>query len=225
MKAMILAAGEGRRMRPLTEATPKPLLQVGGLALIERHLIALKQGGFEEVVVNAAYLSSQLVDFCGDGSQWGLRLQMSVESVPLETAGGIINALPHLADAPFAVINGDIWCDYPLDRLKATELGEASAHLVLVRNPPQHPTGDFSLDSRGLVQAAVDSATFTFSGIAIYHPRLFQGLEAGVRPLKPVLDTAISAGQVSGEVWAGQWEDVGTPERLALLKEKLAAER
>ena len=224
MRAMILAAGEGRRMRPLTDGTPKPLLQVGGVPLLERHLLGLRDAGVNNVVVNASYLGEQIAAFCGDGDRWGLRIEVSREAAPLETAGGIIEALPLLGEAPFLVVNGDVYCDYPLKRLIDRPIESGQGHLVLVDNPAHHPEGDFRLVD-GAVQQPEDTVsadagpgnTLTFSGIALYAADFFAGYERGKRALKPLLDEAILQGRLSGELFAGVWSDVGTPERLAAL--------
>ena len=224
MRAMILAAGEGRRMRPLTDETPKPLLQVGGVPLLERHLLGLRDAGVNDVVVNASYLGEQIAAFCGDGDRWGLRIEVSREAAPLETAGGIIEALPLLGEAPFLVVNGDVYCDYPLKRLIDRPIESGQGHLVLVDNPAHHPEGDFRLVD-GTVQQPEDTVsadagpgnTLTFSGIALYAADFFAGYERGKRALKPLFDEAILQGRLSGERFAGVWSDVGTPERLAAL--------
>jgi len=215
VKAMILAAGEGRRMRPLTLTTPKPLLQVGGRALLEHHLLNLKASGFTQIVVNAAYFGRQIIEFCGDGSQWGLSISVSLEDSPLETAGGILNAIPLLGDDPFLVVNGDVWMPYPFGDLKDVKLTPAGAHLVLVNNPAHNVSGDFSL-AKGVVQPRTENP-LTFSGVALYDPAFFQGSVSGFQPLKPLLDQAIDRGVVTGEHWSGAWQDVGTRERLATL--------
>ena len=223
MKAMILAAGEGRRMRPLTLTTPKPLLQVGGRALLEHHLLNLKASGFTHIVVNAAYLGRQIIEFCGDGSQWGLSISVSLEGAPLETAGGILNAMALLGDDPFLVVNGDVWMPYPFGDLKDVKLTPAGAHLVLVDNPAHNVSGDFSL-AQGVVQPRAENP-LTFSGVALYDPAFFQGCVPGFRPLKPLLDQAIDRGVVTGEHWSGAWQDVGTPERLATLDAALQTQQ
>ena len=214
MRAMILAAGRGERMRPLTDHTPKPLLEVGGKALIEYHLAALQQAGVNDVIINHAWLGEQIESRLGNGEQYGLRIEYSAE-IPeaLETAGGIIQALPRLGSEPFIVINGDIWCDYPLQQLPRHP--EGLAHLVMVDNPPHNPQGDFCL-SRGSLQAEGESK-LTYSGIGVYHPQLFAGLAPGIRPLAPLLKEAMAAGQVRGEHYRGRWYDIGTPERLTGL--------
>lgn len=223
MRAMILAAGVGERMRPLTEHTPKPLLRVAGQPLLEYHIRALAREGVRELVINVSHLAGQLQDFCGDGSRWGVRIAYSPEPSPLETAGGIHRALPLLGDAPFMVINGDIWSDYPLARLlQQRDLAPGRAHLVLVDNPPQHPDGDFCLDSRGAVlPRPATQAGLTYAGLGVYTPGFFAGMTAGKLPLLPLLDAAIAAGRLQGEHYPGAWEDVGTPRRLHELDARL----
>ena len=211
-------------MRPLTHETPKPLLQVGGVPLLERHLLSLRDAGVNDVVVNASYLGEQIAAFCGDGDRWGLRIEVSREAAPLETAGGIIEALPLLGEAPFLVVNGDVYCDYPLKRLIDRPIESGQGHLVLVDNPAHHFEGDFRLVD-GTVQQPEDTLTadvgprntLTFSGIALYAADFFAGYGRGKRALKPLLDEAILQGRLSGELFAGVWSDVGTPERLAAL--------
>ena len=216
MKAMILAAGRGERMLPLTRHTPKPLLQVGGRPLLEHHILNLKAAGFEQLVINAAYLAGQIIEFCGDGSRWGLGIDVSVEEEPLETAGGIVRALPMLGTEPFAVVNGDIWCDYPFANLVRRVPAPRGAHLVLVTNPAHNLKGDFAL-SRQDVAMPVAGETLTFSGIAVYQPDFFSGVTAVKAPLKPLLDGAIVQRRVTGESYEGNWVDVGTPQRLQEL--------
>lgn len=222
MKAMILAAGFGKRMLPLTQTTPKPLLQAGGRPLLEYHIINLRDAGFTELVVNAAYLGDQIAAFCGDGSRWGLNITVSREGEPLETAGGIIQALPLLGEAPFLVVNGDIWCPFPFHTLGQLVPRENGAHLVLVPNPPHNSKGDFGLD--GDRATASNSQSLTFAGIAVYQPGFFAGLSTGRAPLKPLLDDAIAMGRVSGERYEGVWVDVGTPERLAALDQEIGGQ-
>ena len=221
MKAMILAAGKGERMRPLTDHTPKPLLELGGKALIEHHIVRLALAGFEQLVINVSHLGQQIVDFCGDGGRWGLEIHYSHEDEPLETAGGIQRALPQLGRQPFLVVNGDIWTDYDFAQLKnyRPAIGEV-AHLVMVRNPPQHPEGDFLLDAEGWVRERPPGEIgMTYSGVGVYTPAFFVGMRPGKLALRPLLDDAISLGQLTGEYHPGGWEDVGTPERLAALDE------
>ncbi len=214
---MILAAGRGERMRPLTDRTPKPLLPVAGKPLIIWHLERLARGGFHEVVINHAHLGDQIEALLGDGDAWNVSIRYSAEPQgALETAGGIANALPLLGNAPFLVINGDIFCDWNVARARAALASDKLAHLVLVDNPVHHPAGDFTLQN-GKVGAG-GTAALTFSGIGIYRPELFADIARGTpAKLAPLLNDAIAAGQVSGEYHAGRWVDVGTPERLVAL--------
>ncbi|AOE83071.1 N-acetylmuramate alpha-1-phosphate uridylyltransferase MurU [Pseudomonas sp. TCU-HL1] len=222
MKAMILAAGKGERMRPLTLHTPKPLVRAAGTPLIEFHLRALAQAGFRELVINHAWLGQQIEDHLGDGARFGLSIRYSAEGEPLETGGGIFQALPLLGDEPFLVVNGDVWTDFDFTRLRRPLDG--LAHLVLVDNPDHHPRGDFRL-AEGRVRDAVDGGpSLTYSGIAVLHPRLFEGCQAGAFKLAPLLRQAMAAGEVSGEHHAGRWVDVGTHERLADVERLLTAE-
>ncbi len=218
--AMILAAGRGERMRPLTDTCPKPLLEAGGRPLIEHVVQSLADAGIARIVVNHAHLGQQIVDRLGDGRRWGLTILYSPEPEGgLETAGGIHRALPLLGDAPFIVTNGDVWSDYPYDRLKLPE--GRLAHLVLVDNPPFHPHGDFAFDGLSVVADDRGLERLTFSGIGVYSPALFSVLRPGRRPLAPLLRWAAAAGRVSAEHHQGLWLDVGTPERLADLRRSL----
>jgi MurNAc alpha-1-phosphate uridylyltransferase len=212
--AMILAAGRGERMRPLTDTIPKPLLRIHGRPLIERHVERLAQAGIERLVINLSWLGSMIRDYLGDGSRYGVSIHYSEESPrALETAGGIFRVLPTLSPGPFLVVNGDVLTDYPFERLR---LGDAhDANLVLVPNPPQHPDGDFGLQAGLAVPAAAER--HTFSGIAVYRPELFAGCADGVFPLKPLLLRAMAAQRCGAEIYTGLWEDVGTPERLRAL--------
>ncbi len=215
MKAMILAAGLGSRMRPLTDHTPKPLLEAGGKPLIVWHLEKLSRSGFEEVVINIAHLGYQIPEVLGDGSRWGLKITYSDEQEEggLETLGGIVKALPLLEGSdPFLVLNGDIWTDYPYDR-DQTLPPDTLAHLILVPNPPHHPTGDFALDG----ECVIETPRYTFSGIGYYAPRLFEALPYGKAPMAPLLREMIREGKVTGELYEGEWYDIGTPERLERL--------
>ena len=217
MRAMILAAGRGERMRPLTDSLPKPLLPVAGKPLIVHHIERLARSGIRQLVINHAHLGGMIEAYLGDGSAWGVEIQYSAEKKALETGGGILRALPLLGEAPFMVVNGDIWCDIDFGGLHLAD--QMLAHLVLVSNPPHHPEGDFVL-REGLVQ--VDQGTrLTFSGIGIYHPRLFAECTAGAFPLAPLLKAAMARHQVSGEHYRGRWIDVGTPQRLAALESQL----
>jgi N-acetyl-alpha-D-muramate 1-phosphate uridylyltransferase len=225
MRAMILAAGRGERMRPLTDNTPKPLLKVGGKPLIVWHLESIANAGIKEVVINHAHLGKQIVNALGNGHQWGVSIQYSAEEVALETAGGIANALPLLGDQPFLVVNGDIFTDMDFSAyqevVKNMQQQNQLAHLFLVDNPPQHAKGDFAL-SKSLVQTE-GQMMLTFSGVGIYQPELFADIELG-QPAKlaPVLRKAMVNQQVSGEHFQGIWHDIGTPERLATLDAELS---
>ncbi|MBN7797769.1 N-acetylmuramate alpha-1-phosphate uridylyltransferase MurU [Parahaliea mediterranea] len=224
MKAMILAAGLGTRMRPLTDHTPKPLLPVGGKPLLGWHIERLVAAGIREMVVNTAHLGEQIADYCGDGGAWGAAIALSPEPEPLETAGGIVRALPLLGEEPFLVVNGDVWTDYPFAGLAARPVAAGGAHLVLVDNPVQHPLGDFQLAGDGRLRARPPhSAGLTFSGIAVYDPGFFDGVPDRKAPLRPLMDSGIAAGRLSGEHYRGQWDDIGTPERLAALDARLGA--
>lgn len=217
---MILAAGRGERMRPLTDSCPKPMLEVAGKPLIFYHLEKLAGAGVHEVVINHAWLGQTMEDAIGDGRQFGLTVHWSREPAGgLETAGGIIQALPLLGEAPFVVVNGDVWSDVDYAQLKplgANDLGR----LILVENPPHHPVGDFSLRN-GQVELPRGTKTFTFSGLSVLSPQLFRALGEGVRKLKPVFERAIANRQLAGQVHQGDWCDVGTPERLDLLEARL----
>jgi len=218
MKAMILAAGRGERMRPLTDRLPKPLLVVRGQPMIERIIIALAAAGIRDLVINHAHLGALIESALGDGSRFGVRIAYSPEGEALETAGGIAKALPLLGNAPFLVVNGDLLCDFDFFRFNGKVLDKNLAHLVLVSNPPQHPNGDFALEGDRLAARGDAGHMHTFSGIGLYQPELFSGITAGQKaPLAPLLRAAMAAGRVSGELHRGQWHDVGTPERWAEL--------
>ena len=219
MKAMILAAGLGNRMRPLTLYTPKPLLEVGGKPLIVWHIEKLKKIGVTEIVINSAWLADKLISSLGDGSQFGVDIRWTREDEGLETAGGIINALPLLGTDPFILVNGDVWTTMDFEALRHIKLNDDLAHLVLVDNPKQHPEGDFTLfDGRAFTfDQDVTGENLTFSGVSIIHPKLFDGLEPGKRPLAPLLKQAMQNQKISGEKLKGAWVDVGTPERLMEL--------
>ena len=223
MKAMILAAGLGNRMRPLTLHTPKPLLEVGGKPLIVWHIEKLQKIGVTEIVINTAWLGEKLATTLGDGSQFGVNILWSHEGEGLETAGGIINALPLLGDEPFILVNGDVWTTMDFASLLDVQLGEQQAHLVLVENPPQHLKGDFILYN-GLAytfeQEQLGEA-LTYSGIAVLDPQMFVGLENGKRALAPLLKQAMQQQQVSAEKMQAVWVDVGTPERLQQLDQQI----
>jgi MurNAc alpha-1-phosphate uridylyltransferase len=212
--AMILAAGRGERMRPLTDHTPKPLLEVGGKPLIQYHVEALARAGMVNLVVNHAHLGEQIEAFLGDGSRWGVSISYSPEPPgALETGGGIFNALPLLGDGPFLVVNGDIWSNYDFSQAACPE--SKFAHLILVENPEHNPTGDFRLQD-GVISNK-ETGRLTFSGIGIYNRELFAGCEGGAFSLVPLLRKAAAGGLVSGEQYRGGWIDVGTPQRLEEL--------
>ena len=218
---MILAAGRGNRMRPLTDHTPKPLLVVGGKPLIVWHLESLAKAGLREVVINHAHLGHQIEEALRDGDRWGLSIQYSAEGTALETAGGIAKALPYLGDEPFLVVNGDVFMDIDFSRLPQTLQPGKLAHLVMVDNPPQHQQGDFGFKHGEL--SLQDEPRLTFSGVAVYDPTLFFGIQPGeVARLAPLLQQAITNGQVSAEHYRGIWHDVGTPERLHELDWQLS---
>lgn len=223
MKAMILAAGKGERMRPLTLTTPKPLVRAAGVPLIEYHLRALAAAGFNEIVINHAWLGQQIEDHLGDGSRFGLSIQYSPEGEPLETGGGIFRALSLLDDDAFLVVNGDIWTDYDFSVLHQPING--LAHLVLADNPPHHPKGDFTLIDGKVQDGEPDAQTLTYSGIAVLHPQLFDGCSDGAFKLAPLLRNAMAKGEVTGERLKGHWVDVGTYERLAEAEALIEASR
>lgn len=223
MRAMILAAGRGERMRPLTDRLPKPMLPVGGKPLIVWHLERLAKAGFRDIVINHAWLGHEIEGALGDGAAHGVRIRYSAEASALETAGGIAQALPLLGDAPFLVINGDIWCDWnpAAARDVAPRLPESGAWLLLVDNPAHHPTGDFVLKADGRVLAQGEPR-LTFSGVGVYHPSLFADVPRGAAaPLAPLLRQAMSRDLAWGARHAGRWTDVGTPQRLADLDAEL----
>jgi len=217
---MLLAAGKGERMRPLTLERPKPLLCVGGRPLIDWHLEALAALGLSEVVINVSWLGGQIVEHAGE-VRFGLKLHYSHEAEPLETAGGIVQALPLLGDAPFLVVNADIWTDYDPAGLAAADLPPGAARLVLVDNPAHNPDGDFTLSGERVLRRA--GPTLTFAGVGLYHPQFFAGCAAGRRPLLPLLEGAIDRRCLFGEHYRGRWTDVGTPERLARLDVELSS--
>jgi len=205
---MLLAAGRGERMGSLTAAQPKPLLTIGGVAVIEHHIVRLKACGVDEIVINLSYRGAQIRDHLGDGRRFGVAIAYSEEGEPpLEAAGGIVHALP-LLSAPFLLVNADVFTDFDYRTLAA----ERSPTIVLVQNPDHNPRGDFGLDAAGCVRS--EPRSFTYAGIAVFDPTLFAALEPGRQPLKPVLDAAIARGELRGVLFEGLWIDVGTPERL-----------
>ena len=221
MKAMILAAGRGERMRPLSDVTPKPMLTAGGKPLIVWNLERLRDGGIREIVINHAHLGEQIESALGNGARFGVSIRYSAEAEALETAGGIAKALALLGDEAFIAAAGDIYSDYDFTRLCAHLLRGNMAHLVLVPNPPHNLAGDFALD--GTVLRNQGASRYTFSGIGLYDPRLFAGVASGSRhKLAPLLRAAADAGKASGELYTGAWVDIGTPDRLASLDRELS---
>jgi len=231
MKALVFAAGLGERMRPLTDTTPKPLLEAGGKPLIAWHLEKLAAAGVREVVVNTSWLAPRFPELLGDGGRWGLRIHYSFEGdTPLETGGGMLHALKLLGDAPFIAVNGDVWCDFDFARLPSAPGGDA--HLVLVDNPDHHPAGDFALGDDGRLHADGEPR-LTFAGIGVYRPSLLDGWRevigdapgAAASPprfkLAPLLRAAMVRGAVGGEHHRGRWTDVGTPQRLRALSREI----
>jgi len=218
MRAMILAAGRGERLRPLTDELPKPLVEIAGKPLIEFHLEALAAAGFREVVINQGHLGDLLPDALGDGNRWGVTIHWSDEQPEaLETGGGIFQALPLLGSAPFLVINGDLWTDYPFARLRAIKCDWA--HLVMVPNPVHNPGGDFALSGARIRETG--DRKLTFSGMAVYNPRLFDGCQPGKFSVVPLVRSAMENHLVTGEVFQGGWSDIGTLERLDAMRKKL----
>jgi len=223
MKAMILAAGKGERLRPLTQHTHKPLVRAAGVPLIEYHVRALAAAGFQELVINHAWLGHEIERALGEGSAFGVRIRYSRESTALETAGGIANALPLLGNAPFLVMNGDVWCDWnpAAAPALADSLPDGGAWMLMVDNPVQHPNGDFHLASDGRLLAQGEPR-LTYSGIAVYHPSLFATVPQGAAmPMLPLFRQAMADGLARGARHTGRWTDVGTPQRLADLDAEL----
>jgi len=225
---MILAAGRGERMRPLTDHTPKPLLEVGGKSLIARHLEKLAAAGFRDITINHAHLGEKIESAVGDGSRWGLRVRYSPESQALETAGGIRQALGLIGAPVFAVVNADVFSDYDYGGLaiamQGLLAGDMQAHLVLIDNPAHNPRGDFALD--GTLARDAGDARLTFSGMGAYNARLFESLDVGEKhALAPLLRNQMARGRVTAEHYRGRWTDVGTPARLAELDSQLQREQ
>jgi len=220
MKVMILAAGRGERLLPLTESTPKPLVEVAGQTLLGRHLERLARAGFERAVINVSHLAEKITARFGDGSDAGMRIDWSHETAPLETGGGIALARALLGPEPFLLVNADIWCDFAFSKLRGFDLGGRLSHLVLVPNPEQHPAGDFTLEN-GIVGNA-PSPRYTYAGIAVISPQLVAGVAAGSKAqLAPLWRAAADRGKVTGELYDGHWSDVGTLERLSALEARL----
>lgn len=220
MKVMILAAGRGERLRPLTEVTPKPLLEVAGETLLGRHLARLARAGFRQAVINVSHLADRIVAQFGNGIPGGMQIEWSREAEPLETAGGINQARALLGEAPFLAVNADIWCEYDFAALHGLRMDGRLAHLVLVPNPPWHAGGDFTLHEGKVGNAA--APRYTYTGISVLSPRLVTGVAAGQKAqLAPLWRAAAERGEVTGELYSGYWNDVGTPQRLADLRARL----
>ena len=217
MKVMILAAGQGQRMLPLTENLPKPLLAVGGKTLLDHRIEALRCAGFTEFVLNLHYLGDQIRAHLGDGSQLGIEIQYSDEDELLETAGGIHKALPLLGDQPFAVVSADTFTDYDFQMLRNMRL-DRRAHLVMVDNPEHHPEGDYAIDEEGLLSLA--GTKLTYAGMGLFSPEFFSSLQPGRRMLRELFDRSVNLSEISAEYYSGFWRDVGTPERLYALRER-----
>ncbi len=224
MKAMLLAAGRGERLRPLTDRIPKALVQIGGKPLIAWHLERLAASGCREAVINVSHLAQQIVDYVGDGQSFGLRVAYSREAEPLETAGGIAQALPLLGTAAFLLVNADIYCEADFRPLLSADLGTMLAHLMLIPNPPHRAQGDFSLRAR--LVGNEGAPRYTYSGLAVISPQLLATVRRGEKaPLAPLLRSAADEHRLSGEVFGGLWQDVGTAERLAELESELASRK
>lgn len=221
MRAMILAAGRGKRLRPLTDELPKPLIKIAGKSLIEYHLENLANAGIKDIVINTAWLAEKFHQQLGDGSNYGVSIQYSDENEAMETAGGIINALPLLGDGPFAVINGDIWCDFDFSSLPELDT-TVQAHLVLIANPEHNQTGDFALQDNLIKNNGTDM--YTFSGIGIYRAEFFADQKSGISPLAPLIRKKCGDNLVSGQIHPGMWTDVGTIERLQELEIQLESQ-
>lgn len=217
---MILAAGRGSRMRPLTDHTHKGLLKVAGVPLLEHHVKNLAAVGIKDIVINVSYLAEQIQNYLGNGQQYGVSIHYSIESTPLEVGGGIIKALPILGNDPFIAINCDVWSDYPLQKLmtKSIEVG----YIVLIKNPDHNPNGDFALIDTKVKLPDASQINFTYAGIALYHPKLFHDFpEHCSQPMLPILLKAIEQSKLSGELYQGLWSDIGTPERLSAVNTQL----
>ena len=215
MRAMILAAGKGERMRPLTLVKPKPLLEVCGTTLIEHHIINLKKAGFNDIVINICWLGQQIMQKLGSGNQYGVKIRYSSEAPePLETGGGMYKALSLLGNEPFLVVNGDVKTDFDFNKLKHFNLEGKLSHLILVNNPDHNPNGDFSIDENNLLSFNQTAPKFTYSGIGIYHPDLFNNSNSGTYSVVPLLKNQMKQGLISGQLHKGKWDDIGCIQRL-----------
>lgn len=219
MRAMILAAGRGERMRPLTDHTPKPLLQVAGKPLIQWHVEALAATGIGHIVINLAWLGTQIREYLGDGRRWGVDILYSEEAEALETGGGVVQALPLLGDQPFMLLSADVWTDYPLARLRELPSRNDVAHFVLVPNPDFHPAGDFALAGGRIVP---QGPRFTYGNVGVFRPEFFAGCQPGRFALAPLMHRWVEQGRVSGECHRGHWHNLGTPRQLQALNQSLA---
>lgn len=220
MQAMILAAGRGERMRPLTDTLPKPLLSVAGKRIIEYTIERLAAVGITSLVINCAWLAHRFAEILGDGSVYGVNIRYSMEQEALETAGGIVQALPMLGEQPFLVVNGDIWSDIDFEPLMQRPMSSL-AHIILVPNPQHNPTGDFGCLDGLVTEKSPGESSYTYSGIGIYTPEIFTKLSSGKRALAPILRQLIANQQLSGEIYSGRWSDIGTVERLQQLQQQL----
>lgn len=223
MKAMILAAGRGQRMRPLTDTLPKPLLSVGGKSLIVYHIEKLAIAGITDIVINTSYLGDKIQQALGSGAQWGVTIRYSQEQEPLETAGALLHALPLLEDKPFLLVNGDVWTDFVFDNLLQQPLTRVLGRLVLVHNPEHNPEGDFSLSDKLVTEKHISQPTYTFAGIGLFNPAIVRDYPRRRQafPLREVFHEAIQNRQLEAILHQGQWWDVGTPERIRLLDQWL----
>ncbi len=221
-KAMVLAAGRGKRMRPLTDSLPKPLVEVGGKPLIAYHLEGLSRAGITDVVINHAHLGEQIESALGDGSDFGVTIQYSPEPEGgLETAGGIFKALAMLGEKPFVVVNADVWTNYDYARLLDYDLSTNLAHLVMVNNPSQHPHGDFYLSNGGRLALEPPGQPLTYAGVGLFCASFFDNFNGGRHPLLPLFQATMQQQQLSGEYFDGDWDDVGTLDRLEALRARV----
>lgn len=218
MRAVILAAGKGERMRPLTLAKPKPLLEVCGTTLIEHHIINLKKAGITKIIINVSWLAQQIMQKLGNGSQYGVDIRYSSEgSEPLETGGGLFNALPLIGNKPFLVVNADIKTDFNFSSIKPLSHSKTLAHLILVDNPDHNNTGDFSINNDSILSYQNSDIKYTYTGIGIYHPKLFDGCSYGIYSVVPLLKKAMTQNNITGQHFKGQWNDIGNIDRLIAI--------
>ena len=218
MRAMILAAGRGERMRPLTDTTPKPMLTVAGKPLVQWHVEALAAAGIQEIVINLAWLGEQIRDHLADGRRWDVNIEYSLEAQALETGGGVFQALPLLGEEPFVLLSADVWTDYPLTRLRTLPSAQDMAHFVLVPNPDFHPRGDFALQAGRI---GTEGERLTYGNVGVFRPAFFAGCQPGRFALAPLMHRWVERGQVSGECHRGAWHNLGTPAQLRALNQTL----